>query len=202
MTADQCSTFIDAIKAQGLNDYTFVTDMNTNLYNNDHAIIKQNGDLLVNIKKPQFQTTLSMNGVEMIIADLSDVHEGRVMGSAEDIAKIAEAMGTALSDDEIKITQQMDKKALAIKPITGNYSQFVYLTEDKYNLLSDEDKAKYDEAKKFEGPLPNSFKVISKLEYDMMTTSEQAEYDELKALYEEKKSKYLGQNQAASISTR
>lgn len=199
MTSGQASSFISAMEDAGIDNYYFVTDTPTNFHHNADSIVKQNGDLLVNIRKPQYSHYRMMNGVEIVAADLADVHEARAVGTAEQLRQVAESLGVSLTDDEYKIIINQDKKNYELKPITGDYRQFVFLTTEQYEALDDDEKAKYDEACKFEGELVG-FKKLGKQEYEWLTPEDKAKYDELLAKYELAKSKELPVNQAAQIS--
>lgn len=200
MTAEQITGFINAVEEAGLKNFELVTDMSTNLWNNESGIIKQNGDLIVAFRKAQFQTVNTVNGVEIVAADAADVHEARVIGDADKLKLVAEALGTALDDSEYKMLLGLDKRPVNLKPITGNYIVFNFLTKEQYNALSDDNKAKYDEAKKFEGDDLPSFGYINPKEYDSWNQEDKDAYDELKELYENKVKNYTGVNQAAMIS--
>ena len=200
MTADQVTTFLSALEEAGVEKYYFVTDMSTNFHNNENAIVKLNGDLLVNFRKPQYSHYRSINGAEILLADLADVHEARALATAEQLKQIAEALGVGLTDDEYKILLKVDKKDVDLVPVTGNYIEFVFIPAEEYELLSDDEKAAYDEAKKFEEvPLPK-FHYLGHNRYEMLSDDDKAAYDELKTVYEGKKAKELPKGQAASIS--
>lgn len=201
MTSSQASTFISALENAGIKSYSFVTDMSTNFYHDgENAICKLNGDLLVNFRKPQYASYRTINGVEVLIADLSDIHEGRALGTAEQLKQVANTLGVSLSNDEYAALLGIDKDDVDIVPATGNYIEFVFLPKDEYDKLTDEQKAEYDEAKKFENsPLPR-FKFLGLNQYNMLSAEDQQSYDEIKETYKTKKSKELPTNQAASIS--
>ena len=199
MNSSQASNFISAMNDAGITSYYFVTDTPTNFHHNENAIVKLNGDTLVNFRKPQYAHYRNINGAEILIADLADVHEARAIGTAEQLKQVAQALGVALSDDEYKLLLNTDKKDVDLVPATGNYIEFVFLTSDEYNKLSDEEKAAYNEAKKFEtSPLPR-FNYLGHNRYEMLSDEDKASYDEIKSTYEEKKAKELPANQAASI---
>ena len=200
MNSSQVSNFISAMEDAGITAYYFVTDTPTNFHHNENAIVKLNGDLLVNFRKPQYAHYRSINGAEVLVADVTDVHEGRAIGTAEQLKQVAQTLGVSLSDDEYKLLLAVDKKNVDLVPATGNYIEFVFLTAEEYEKLTDEQKAAYDEAKKFETlPLPR-FNYLGHNRYEMLSDDDKAAYDEIKTTYEDKKAKELPANQAASIS--
>lgn len=200
MTGNQISTFIGAVEDAGLKTFQLVTDMSTNLWNNESGIIKVDGDLVVAYRKALFQNTNTVNGVEIVAADAADIHEARVMGPAEKIKEIGEALGAALSDDEYKMLISLDKQPVDLFPITGDYNTFYFKTADEYAAMSDDNKAKYDKAKMFDEVRLPSFGYMSDKQYDAMSDEDKAAYDEIKARYDAKVAKYTGMNQAAQIS--
>ena len=201
MTSSQVSNFISALENAGVTKYSFVTDMSTNFYHNgENALCKLKGDLLVNFRKPQYASYRTVNGVEILVADVSDIHEGRALGTSDQIKEVANTLGVTLTDDEYAILLDVDKGEVDIVPVTGNYNEFVFIPKDKYERMSDADKAAYDEQKKFEIlPLPR-FNYLGQNAYNMLSAEDQAAYDAIKTTYEEKKAKELPINQAASIS--
>ncbi|MBR6289473.1 MAG: hypothetical protein IKR19_09060 [Acholeplasmatales bacterium] len=199
MTSSQVSNFISAVEDAGVTKYYFVTDTPTNFHNNENAIVKLNGDLLVNFRKPQYAHYRTINGIEILAADVADVHEARAIGTADQLKQIAQTLGVSLSDDEYKLLINVDKKNVDLVPATGNYIEFVFLPKAEYDLLSDAEKAAYDEAKKFETtPLPK-FRYLGHSRYEMLSDEDKQSYDEIKNTYEEKKAKELPKNQAASF---
>lgn len=200
MTSSQASNFISAMEDAKINNYYFVTDTPTNFHNNENAIVKLNGDLLVNFRKPQYSHYRSINGAEVLIADLTDVHEARAIATAEQLKQVADSLGVSLTDDEYKILLNIDKKDVDLIPVTGNYIEFVFMTTEQYNALSDEEKAAYDDAKKFETKPIVNFHYLSPSEYEDLEDEDKAKYDELVESYKKKKSEELAPHQAASIS--
>lgn len=200
MTSSQASTFISAMENAEIGTYYFVTDMSTNFYHDGKtAICKLNGDLLVNFRRPQYPSYRTVNGAEVMISDVVDIHEARAVGTAEQIKKVASTLGVALSDEEYAILLDIDKKNVDIVPATGNYIEFVFIPKEEYDKLTDEQKAEYDEAKKFEkSPLPR-FKVLGQNHYNMLSDEDKSSYDEIKTTYDKKKAVELPVNQAASI---
>lgn len=200
MTSSQASTFISAMENAEIGTYYFVTDMSTNFYHDGKtALCKLNGDLLVNFRKPQYPAYRTINGAEVMIADLVDIHEARAVGTAEQIKEVASTLGVTLTDEEYAILLDIDKRDVDLVPATGNYIEFVFIPQEEYEKLTDEQKAEYNEAKKFEkSPLPR-FKVLGKNHYDMLSDEDKSSYDQIKATYDQKKAVELPVNQAASI---
>ncbi len=201
MNSSQASNFVSAMENAEISSYYFVTDMSTNFYHDGKtAICKLNGDLLVNFRKPQYPAYRTINGAEVMIADLADIHEARAIGTAEQIKEVASTLGVSLSDEEYAILLDIDKRDVDLVPATGNYIEFVFIPKDEYDKLTDEQKAEYDEAKKFEkSPLPR-FKVLGQNHYNMLSDEDKSAYDQIKTTYDKKKAVELPVNQAASIS--
>ena len=151
MTKAQSDKFMAAIKAAGITTYQFDTDLGTHLYNdgkNAIAIPDNNLEAVVAIRgnfggsHPTYA-----NNVQLVLSDYADVHEIRTGGTSEQIRTLVENLGITLTEDQVKIVVNIDKGNYDIKPETGNYQRFHYLTQNQYEALSDEEKAKYDSGK-------------------------------------------------------
>lgn len=153
MTKEQCEAFIVAAEAADITAYQFTTDTPSHLYHNgtDH-ITKPiyDKECLVGFRSSHYGGSHGTynNNLEIVMVDFVDVHEVRAGGSYEQIKKFAESFNVDLTEDELKVLLQIDKRNYDIKPITGDYaSQFKYITSKRYDLLSDEEKAAYNAAK-------------------------------------------------------
>lgn len=152
MTAEQCKKFMDAIKGAEIKVYEFDTDLGTHLYNDGvNAVAIPNHDLnaVIAFRSNKFNGSHGVytSNVQTVVSDYGDIHEIRTAGSSEQIIKFAKAMGLSLTDDQVKIIVNIDKANYDIKPETGNYLGFHFLTQKQYDELSDEEKEKYDSEK-------------------------------------------------------
>lgn len=152
MTVDQCKKWMDAIKAAGIKTYQFDTDLGTHLYHdgvNAVAIPAHDLEAVVAIRANTFggsHNTYEHN-VQAVLSHYGDIHECRTGGTSEQILTLVENLGITLTEEEVKIVVDIDKGNYDIKPETGNYHRFRYLTQKQYEALSDEEKAKYDSEK-------------------------------------------------------
>lgn len=153
MNADQCKKWLAAIESAGIKAYQFDTDLGTHLYHDgEHAIALTSDDLnaVVAIRSNNFGGSHNTykNNVQVVMSDYADIHEVRTGGTSEQIRKLVKELGITLTDEQVKIIVDIDKYNYDIKPETGNYLRFRYLTQNQYDALSDEEKAKYDSEKK------------------------------------------------------
>ena len=153
MNADQCKKWLAAIESAGIKAYQFDTDLGTHLYHDgEHAIALTNDDLnaVVAIRSNNFGGSHNTykNNVQVVMSDYADIHEVRTGGTSEQICKLVKELGITLTDEQVKIVVDIDKYNYDIKPETGNYLRFRYLTQKQYDALSDEEKAKYNSEKK------------------------------------------------------
>lgn len=152
MNVDQCKKWMAAIEAAGIKTYQFDTDLGTHLYHdgvNAVAIPAHDINAVVAIRNNAFggsHNTYS-NNVQAVLSDYGDIHEVRTGGTSEQIIKLVEQLGITLKEEEVKIVVNIDKANYDIKPETGNYKRFRILTQNQYDALSDEEKAKYDSEK-------------------------------------------------------
>lgn len=171
MTGEQTKKVIAAFEAVGITDYAFHTDMMGNYYNNSNGIIKYNeaDELVYNIRSPR--------------------RTGSVASSEGDLE-----VATAWCEDIHEVT------------VGGNYEQIDSLLNELGVTLSDSDtKLLVNIADKNYDIIPvtgdyvNAFHYLSKKQIEELSPEEKAKYEaDLKA-YEESKEKYIGKNQAASI---
>ena len=156
MNVDQCKKWMQAIKAAGIKTYQFDTDLGTHLYHdgvNAVAIPQHDLNAVVAIRANGFGGSHNTykNNVQAVLSDYGDIHEVRTGGTSEQILKLVESLGVSLSDEEVKIVVNIDKGNYDIKPETGNYNQFHYLTQKQYEALSENEKAEYkSEKEKYE----------------------------------------------------
>lgn len=201
MTKDQVENVLSACETAEIKKYMFVNDTPTIMRNDENGVIKLLGELLVNIRRPIVsENGYDDNGVEFLGCDLPDVHEVRVIASYDKLKKFTDTLGVSFTDDELKLILEMDKSGVNLEPVTGNYIQFKFKTQEQYEAMTDKEKEVYDELKKFEmKPLIN-FYYLPQSVYDELKDTDKTTYDELKAKYEKAKEEYLAPNQAAQIS--
>lgn len=149
MNVDQCRKWMAALEKADIKSYQFDTDLGTHLYNNNvNAVAIPNHDLeaVVAIRSTNFGGSHHncIDNVQCVLSDYGDIHECRAGGTSEQILTLVKELGITLSDENAKIVIDIDKRNYDIKPETGNYNRFRYLTQKQYEELSDEDKSKYD----------------------------------------------------------
>lgn len=152
MNVDQCKKWMAGVEAAGLTMYQFDTDLGTHLMNDgENAIVIPLHDLnaVVAIRSIAYggSHTGYKEKVQTILSDYSDIHEVITCGTSEQILKLVAELGASLTEDQVKIVVNIDKRNYDIKPMTGNYLGFKPLTQKQYEALSDEEKAKYDSEK-------------------------------------------------------
>ena len=140
--------FLSACKSAEISEYRLSTDVGTHYYNNDSSVI-----LLDKVEEAVLaikQATVSPDQIgndklQVQIADLVDIHEATIFGSYDKIKNFASNYGLELSDEQIKILLKIDGSNYNLKPITGDYvNEFVELTEDELDNLSEEERADYE----------------------------------------------------------
>jgi hypothetical protein len=145
MNGSETKKFLDAIKAADIKSYMYCTDLSTNLYSNDHEIIKTDieNEIAYNFRKNDYSgsTNKLPGSISVRAAKLEDIHEVRTAGDFEQIKKFMESLGfDSFSDADLKILAHIDGFTYDIKPATGDYLGFTLLSTDKYNKLSEDDK--------------------------------------------------------------
>ena len=152
MTSEQCKSFLAAVENAGIKLYQYTTDIPTHLYNDGKNHIAK-ADFTKNCVVGFRSATVGgsnnvYNGIQVVIADFSDIHEIRTGGSYEQIKKFCESFNVNLTDDEFKVLLKIDKQNYDIKPATGDYNNsFAYLSSKQYEALSNKEKAEYAERK-------------------------------------------------------
>ena len=154
MTAEGSKLFIEACESAGIKSYAFVTDVSTTLYHDgERSILKPSyaNNFLVCLRDSRYSGTVKKfdAGIQVLIADFSDVHEVICGGDTEQIKAFCEALGDVnLEDEDLKVLLQIDKGNYNINPITGDYvNGFKYLSPWQYDQLTPEQQAEYDEKK-------------------------------------------------------
>jgi len=157
MNKTQCQKWMAALKAAELTCYQFDTDLGTHLMNdgkNTIAIPLDDIEAVLAIRSNNLAGSHNVyaSNVQAVLSDYTDVHEVRTAGTSEQIKKLVETLGVSLTDEQVKIIVEIDKRNYDIKPATGDYvNRFRYLTQKQYEELSEEEKTKYDsEKEKFE----------------------------------------------------
>jgi hypothetical protein len=197
MNGSETKKFLDAIKAADIKSYMYCTDLSTNLYSNDHEIIKTDieNEIAYNFRKNDYSgsTNKLPGSISVRAAKLEDIHEVRTAGDFEQIKKFMESLGfDSFSDADLKILAHIDGFTYDIKPVTGDYLGFTLLSTDKYNKLSEDDKRAYDDAKEkflanLELNVVDSFKHLSASEVEALSAEDQAAYNKAKAIWSEQK---------------
>lgn len=149
MTIECTKKFINALKEAGITNYQFDSDLGTHMYNSSNAVLylDEPEETMYNFTRriPKYNTPYGDGNILVYSAHVSDLHEARVAGSYEQIKAFIDAYGMNLSEDQLKIILNIDKKSYNINPMTGDYFNFKFLSADEYNSLSEEEKEKYDE---------------------------------------------------------
>ena len=152
MTYEQAQKLEAACEAAGIDTYIYATDMPTyHLNNNKNAFTIIDSDGVHAFSKNGFGGAHNYLPTDSQVcynfAEFVDVHEFKTAGTKEQIMKFVEQVGLTLSEDQVKILTWIDSVRNDLKPITGDYT-FKLLTEEEYEALTEEEKAKYDAAKK------------------------------------------------------
>lgn len=206
MNKNQVEQIYSAMESAGIEEYTFVLDTPTMFRNNKYSFVKfiSDKELLLNVRTPIIsENKYSDNGVEVLAADVVDVHELRAICTDSDkIKTFLESLGATLEDKDIEIIGEINGRNVELEPVTGDYVTFKFLPEEQYNNLDDDKKAIYDEMAKFEmKPLVNFYVYTEKLmEVNNFTAADKAKYNELLEKYNVVKDKYIAPHQAAQIS--
>lgn len=152
MNVNQCKKWMAGIQAAGITMYQFDTDLGTHLMNdgeNSIAIPVDDLNAVIGIRSIAYggSHTAYKEKVQTIMSDYNDIHEVRTCGTSEQILKLVAELGVSLSEDQVKIVVNIDKRNYDIKPMTGNYNGFKPLTQKQYEALSESEKAKYNSEK-------------------------------------------------------
>lgn len=78
------------------------------------------------------------------------VSECSVGGSKKDVMAFAKDVGINLSEDDLKVINDINKFTQELYPETGDYKVFKKLTDEEIAKLSEDEKKAYDEALKIE----------------------------------------------------
>lgn len=154
MNKTQCQKWMAALNAAELTSYQFDTDLGTHLMNDGKNAIAIPVDeieavLAIRTNNLAGSHNVYANNVQAVLSDYADVHEVRTAGTSDQIKKLVETLGVTLTDEQVKIIVEIDKRNYDIKPATGDYvNRFRYLTQKQYEALSEDEKAKYDSEKK------------------------------------------------------
>lgn len=153
MTKDQVSALMGAVEDLEIKYFMVVDDITTRLYNKDNAILKadDSNEMFVGIRAndiggshKSFATNL-----QVVAIDYTDVHEFIIGADYQTTIDFMNKIGVELSDAEMEMILNLDKRNYNLIPPTGDYNRFVPLTEEQYEKLSPEQKEEYD-AKKAE----------------------------------------------------
>ena len=153
MNKTQCQKWMAALEAAELECYQFDTDLGTHLMNdgkNAIAIPIDDIEAVLAIRPSSLAGSHNVYAanVQAVLSDYADVHEVRTAGTSDQIKKLVETLGVSLTDEQVKIIVEIDKRNYDIKPATGDYvNRFRYLTQKQYEELSEEEKTKYDSEK-------------------------------------------------------
>ena len=165
MTLEGVKAFLSACEAAGIKEYQFDTDLGTHFYHNtENSIIAldESKEIAYNFRTKINNINTSYDGRLYVQgAHLSDVHEVRFGGTYETIKKFIDAYGLTIPTEQLQILIKNDRSNYNLNPATGDY-QFVKLTEEELNELSDEEKASYEAELK----LRESFKqgIVARVE--------------------------------------
>lgn len=146
MTSEQVTKLINGLKAAGISEYQFSTDLGTHYYNNEAAfnLIDTKSESVLNIRsRDKIATPAYSQGICVYLSDFGDIHEARFGATADQAKKFIESYGLSLDDDQLKILLELDNDNYTINPRTGNYI-FTPLTPEEIEKLSDEEKAEYE----------------------------------------------------------
>ena len=146
MTGSEVKTIIDACDARDLN-YKILTMNPTNINKNENTVVKINGDNVIGFRRPIFSENNGVGGIEAIILPVEQLCEMKITGDYDNIKSLSEEIGVEFSEEDLAILIHMDKYETALEPETGNYNRFRYKRGAEYNLMTDEEKEEYENAK-------------------------------------------------------
>ena len=152
MTAAQTEKFLSAVEAAEITMYAFDVDDGTKfIHDGERHLLKYNSgdELLVNISSiPGGSHSGYGKGILIQTADPTDCHKARLSCHYEQAKTFLESLGTDITEDDLKVILDIDKKNYDLKPETGDYvSGFHYLSKKQYEELTPEEKAQYDASK-------------------------------------------------------
>ena len=152
MTGSQIQTILSAVESAEITSYQFITDNNSNYYNNESSFVKYNSgdDILYAIGLAPKMGMISDNRNIIINgADSESIHEFRTKGTYEEIKKLVDALSIDLSEDDQRLLLQITANNLVVKAPTPDYSNIFHeVSQETYDQMTEEEKAAYDEAKK------------------------------------------------------
>lgn len=146
MTGSEAKQIIDACNEKNIN-FTVVTMMPTFMRKNENTVVKVVDENIYAFRKPIFAENNGVSGIELMIMPVEQLCEFHINGSYEDMESLAEDLGLDLTEEELATLIHMDKYDAPIEPETGDYNRFRYITGKAYDLLTDEEKEAYEEAK-------------------------------------------------------
>ena len=146
MTGEECKVILDYCEENEMS-CTFVTMNPTHITKNSGTVVKALEESIVGFRKPIFATQNDVNGIEFIELPLDQLCEVKVYGDYNQMKGLAEEIGVELSDSDLEILINIDKKDVQIEPETGNYQGFRYISGKAYELLTPEEKEAYDAKK-------------------------------------------------------
>lgn len=148
MKVSDCQAFLAGVEAAGLKVFSFVTDIDTHIHNNERSIAYADIDneVVWGLTNTAFggSTGAYRNKSMMVIgADFGDIHEFRCGCNGAEMLKFCEGAGIPLTDEQKKMIINSDTDNFRIIPPTGDYT-FKVLSEKEIEKLSPEEKEKYE----------------------------------------------------------
>ena len=95
-------------------------------------------------------TEYGRNNIAVYNVKADCVSEYSVGGSKEDVLAFAKDAGINLSEDDLKVINNINKFTQELYPETGDYKVFKKLTDEEIAKLSEDEKKAYNEALKAE----------------------------------------------------
>lgn len=171
MTEEQTTSFLSAVEAAEITKYSFDVDDGTKIINDgERSFVKNVNGCIVGVTRSNFGGS----------------HTGYGQGGVSIVTS------DCLDCHKARVVTDYEHAKTFLENFGAD------LTDDDLKIMLQID-GKNVELKPITGDYVNVFHYLSKKQYDELSPEEKEAYDASKKEYEEAKEKYLGENQAASI---
>ena len=151
MTKEVCQKIFDAMESAGITTFEILTDGSfIRARNNEFDTVKWDGDetfICIRSEKTPSATSFAGN-IRISVIHMDQIEEIRVGGELKQMKDYISALGFSLTEEEEKKIVKIESyNNRTINPLTGDYFDFAYLSEEEYEALTPEEKVEYDKKK-------------------------------------------------------
>lgn len=151
MTTEIAAKIKSAIETSGITYYQFNT-MNAmrmdNNGDNAFAFIDEDLECVHGVRMNYGGSKLNMTDEPFLYTNsgYAEISEFMMAGSRKELEDFFEAMDISLTDEQIKVMDEIAKSRTKMNPITGDYT-FAPVSEEEYESMTPEQKEEYDKKK-------------------------------------------------------